>query len=458
VELRSLAPAETLIYLETNDLGEIAKSLSDSQAWKEFAASTPDFSPAYGVQTAIAISGFETSEGIVSLNVKPKFVLILDTNSYETTAKTVVETQISKFLTDAKLEKTDDKFVWTTKDNRKIFAVIVGSIAFIGNDESLIESCLQTQRGEKPNLLQNETLSKLREEKPLAFGYVSSEGVKELANFASVKLAIDSSEEDLVRSFIAKILPEFLQKSVTEISWKADKNAVGIEDKFFVKLNPDVANGLNDSLQKSSTIPNLDVYVPATAYSATSYNFASPNIAFQGLVKTIKSQTDETSGNIIEKFSNLSLQAYGVNDTRTFLENAENQIITAQFDEDGEQSVVIAKIKNEAKLKATIDEETKLKMIGNVAVFGDAESVEKCVIDTKATPLKLSLNSVITTVSRENIDAKSIIKNLANIKQSNEEKTLFSTTQTRTNTLGIERITVSSFGLFGKMLGILQND
>jgi hypothetical protein len=456
VELRSLAPAETLIYMETNDLGEIAKSLSDSQAWKEFATSTPNFSQLYGVQTAIAISGFETSESIVSLNIKPKFVMILDTNSFETTTKTVVETQITKFLADAKLEKTGDKSVWTTKDNRNIYAVTVGSIAFIGNDESLIESCLQTQRGEKPSLLQNDTLSKLREEKPLAFGYVSSDGVKELSNFAGIKLAIDTSEEDLVRSFIAKILPDFLQKSVTEISWKANKNTIGIEDKFFVKLNPDVANALNDSLQKSSETVNLNAYVPATVYTATSYTFASPNIAFQGLVKIIKSQTDEASGNIIEKFSNLSLQAYGVNDTRTFFENVENQIITAQFDEDGEQSVVIAKIKDEKKLKATIDEETKLKIIGDVAIFGDAESVEKCVVDMNVAPIILPINSAITTTLRENTDAKAIIKNLANVKES--EKLLFSTTQTRTSTNGIERTTVSSFGLFGKILQTVKTD
>jgi hypothetical protein len=456
VELRSLAPAETLIYLETNDLGKVAESLSDSQAWKELAESTPNFSQLYGVQTAIAISGFETSESIVSLNVKPKFVVILDTNSFETATKTVVETQISKFLADAKLEKTGDKSVWTTKDNRNIFAVIAGSIAFIGNDESLIENCRQTQRGEKPSLLQNKTLSKLRNEKPLAFGSVSSEGVKELANFASVKLAIDTSEENLARSFIAKILPEFLQKSVTEISWKANKNAIGIEDKFFVELNSEVAEAFNDSLQKSSEPANLNIYVPATVYSATSYNFVSPNIAFQGLVKIIKSRIDEPSGNIIEKFSNFSLQAYGVNDTRTFLENVENQIITVQFDEDGEQSAVIVKMKDKAKLKTIIDEETKLKIIGDVAIFGEAEAVEKCVVDTNTTPLTLPINSAITTTLRENTDVKSIIKNFANIKES--EKLIFATTQTRTNTVGIERTTVSSFGLFGKMSEIVKSD
>lgn len=458
LELRSLAPAETLIYLETNDLGEIVKTLTESQAWKEYASSTPDFSGFYGIQTAVAISGFETTQSIVSLNVKPKFVLIFDTNTFEAATKSAVETQIGKFLKDANFEKNNDKFIWTTKDNRKVFAVIAGSIAFIGNDESLIETCLQTKSGEKPNLLQNVTLSKLHDEKPLAFGFISAEGIKELSNFAGVKLAIDTSEEDLVRSFIAKNLPEILQKSLTEISWKAEKNQIGVEDKFSIKLNPEIANALNDSLQKSADFAELAKYIPANTYSATSYNFASPNLAFQGFVKTIKSQTDESSGNIVEKFSNLSLQAYGLNDTNTFLGNVKNQIISLQFDEEGENSVVIAKVKDKAKLKAVLDEEVSLKFIDDTAIFGDSESVEKCQSDMKINTFSALQNSSISTISQENTEVKPIVKHFAEIRNKNEEKLLFSTTQTQINALGIERTTVSSFGIFGKIMGIVNSE
>jgi hypothetical protein len=95
-------------------------------------------------------------------------------------------------------------------------------------------------------------------------------------------------------------------------------------------------------------------------------------------------------------------------------------------------------------------------MIGDIAIFGDAESVEKCVIDMNVTPISLPINSAITTTWREDTGAKSIIKNFVSVKDS--EKLIFATTQTRTNTLGIERTTVSSLGLFGKMLEIIKSE
>ena len=42
VDLRSLAPAETLVYLETNDLGKALGALTESRAFSEAAKRTPD--------------------------------------------------------------------------------------------------------------------------------------------------------------------------------------------------------------------------------------------------------------------------------------------------------------------------------------------------------------------------------------------------------------------------------
>src|SRR5882757_7244485 len=61
-DMRSLAPAETLVYLETNDLAAALQPIVDSKPFNEVAKSKPDFSALKGVQLAVAVTGFETSE------------------------------------------------------------------------------------------------------------------------------------------------------------------------------------------------------------------------------------------------------------------------------------------------------------------------------------------------------------------------------------------------------------
>ena len=60
--MRSLVPAETLVYLETNDLAAALQPIVDAKPFMEVAKSKPDFSALKGVQLAVAVTGFETSE------------------------------------------------------------------------------------------------------------------------------------------------------------------------------------------------------------------------------------------------------------------------------------------------------------------------------------------------------------------------------------------------------------
>jgi hypothetical protein len=60
--MRTLAPAETLVYLETNDLAAALKPIVDSKAFNEAAKRKPDLSALQGVQLVVAVTGFETTE------------------------------------------------------------------------------------------------------------------------------------------------------------------------------------------------------------------------------------------------------------------------------------------------------------------------------------------------------------------------------------------------------------
>jgi hypothetical protein len=196
IKLRSLAPQNTLIYLETNDLGIVLKTLTSTDSWKTLAVDKPNISAANGIQAAIAITGFETTSNDISLDVKPKFVVILDTNSYESTTISAVEQVVSTALSGAKPTKNQTEgttfLSWKTKDNRNLTAAISGNIAFIGNNEATIAEFLTVKAGTSPNLINNETLSELSNQKPLAFGLVTKKGAVEIGNILSVRFAIDA--------------------------------------------------------------------------------------------------------------------------------------------------------------------------------------------------------------------------------------------------------------------------
>ncbi len=462
--LRSLAPQETLIYLETNDLGEIFSAFKSSQSWETFAQEKPIIPALSGIQAAVAITGFETSESDVSLNVKPKFVVILDTNSYETTTISVIENQISKFLVNAKLKKTKKNNVtfltWTTVDNRKIIAAIIGNLAFIGNDESSINDFLAVKNGEKPSLLTNETLIELASQKKLAFGFVSKKGVNEIANFLSIRVAIQTSEQDIVRSLIAKILPNVVDKSIEEITWTANKSVSQIEDKFLIKLKPEVAKNLADSMETSKVnLSNTFQAMPINPFSTTIYNFKSNDLAFQGLIRTLGSQTDQISGKLIENFSQTMLQSYGISDNKKFFEAIEGNILTAQLDSEGEESFVVVNVKDVNKLKSAVikDKEFGLKIIKNVAILGDAETVSKVELGENIDNIK-KITYAVTTITDETEFAKSVIRDFAEIDPAQIGSKVFATTNSNVNTSGIERFRQSEYGLFGDFLKLAKQE
>jgi phage portal protein BeeE len=82
---------------------------------------------------------------------------------------------------------------------------------------------LAIQKGEAESLAADESLSRVYMANNLAFGYVSSEGVKQIAALTGVSVAVETTEETDGRSFIAEILPQILQNTTREIVWTASK-------------------------------------------------------------------------------------------------------------------------------------------------------------------------------------------------------------------------------------------
>src|SRR5215204_114887 len=370
-DLRTFAPADTLVYLETNDLGKALGALTDSRAFQDAAKAKPDFSAIQGMQTAIAVTGFEASETSVTaensvLNFKPRFVTIADTHTRNRYTLSFTEERLGEFVNETyggevtldSAEKSGGKsFVWTAKDGRKAFAFVKDSRIFFSNDETALEKSLAVFRGEADSLQKNESLGRMRDgaKDALAFGYVSTDGIAQISNFAGVSTALASTDDDEGRSFIARVLPQILRGSVREIFWTATRTEQGIEDKYAISLSPENASVLKETLVPAAqNQTNSAEFLPSDVSGVTRYNLQNPQIAWRSLLLVAGKNADAGSAKILIAFSGSLLDPYGVADAEAFLSVIDSEIWTAAFDTEGEKSVAVVTVKDTEKIKKSI--------------------------------------------------------------------------------------------------------
>ncbi len=497
VDLRSFAPAETLVYLETNDLGKTLGALTQSRAFQDAAKRTPDFSALSGMQTAIAVTGFEASENQVTaenavLNFKPRFVAIADTRTWNRYALSFTEEKLGEFVNETyggevvldTAEKSGGKsFVWTAKDGRKAFAFVKDSRVFFSNDAAALEKSLSVSRGEADSLLKNEALAKMRDtaKDALAFGYVSPDGIAQISNLAGVSSAVEATDDEEGRSFIARVLPQILRGSVREIFWTATRTEQGIEDKYLISLTPETSAVFKETLVPATlTQSNSAKFLPTEVFSVTRYNLQNQQIAWRSLLLVAGKNVDAASAKILIAFSGNLLEPYGVADAENFLSAIESEIWTANFDAEGEKSVVITNIRDAEKLKKMFaeakfkqgiktpdnpdfwhseDGTTTAALTMNKLILGDTESVQKCLavqtsgqnFTTNAAWQKFAETGAVAVTYGKDTSEK-IVEVLGEKKAENAQLLTNYTTEMRFNASGVERKTVSPFGLIGRIL------
>ncbi len=498
IDMGKLAPNDAIVYLETNNLAETLESLTESRAFQELATDKPNFSALENMQLAIAVTGFETSEKKITeensiLNFKPQFVAVAETHAWSWQTLLFAENQLNDFVMknygDAgKLERSDEAdgklFTWTASDGRKTFAYIQNSLIYFGNDWSAIEKCLAVKKGEAESLAKNDVLTRGYSENNLAFGYISSAGIAQIANFAGVSLAVETTEESDGRSFIARIVPQILQNTTEKIVWTANKTERGIEDNFSVSLTAETSSVLKETLATSFVSQtNSAEFLPPDFFSATRYNLKNPLLAWRSLLLLTAKNTDALSGKLLIRFSDALLEPYGISDAETFLSSIDSEILTARFDEDGDRSVSIVSVKDLERLKSSISKEINFNhssekrenaemwfsenkqltalFIEDKLLLGDGESVLKCLQAkrsgqsfTKTPKFQRFVESqaVAVTFGKDIDSATKIVEVLGKKKGENKKLATFYSTETRFTEKGFERKTVSDFGLIGTIL------
>ncbi|HYJ45831.1 MAG TPA: hypothetical protein VEV81_04385 [Pyrinomonadaceae bacterium] len=439
VEMTAYVPADSLLYLEANDLPDIASGLINTDAWRALApaagirsdlgrlgwlsrlASWTGIGSSEAVvfsraQIAVAVLGFGADEAGDTLKIKPRYAVVVETHTGESRTRTAIEQRLNDFARRAygepRVEQREAEGVkfttWAAPDGqRRIVAAISGSVAVVGNDQEAVDACLAVRRNERPSLKGNPQLEEMRRRvggggDALAFGYVSPEGAARLLEMAATVYATQISQDPRAQSAAASMLPSLAKKILGGAGWSAHLSDGLIEDRYFLGLQNGLAERLKTALASEQTATlTASELLPADTYSVSRYSYHDPAGAWHGLNATVTSQFDTLGAILVGRLLDAALKPYGIEEPDSFLRAIGPEIVTARLDDSGSSTVTIVEVQNEKTLRdfvtkrlganarsltvgndlmlvSTNEKRDAASFVGNHLLLGSEQNVRSC--------------------------------------------------------------------------------
>lgn len=441
IDISAYAPADSIIYLEADDLPAILAGLTATDAWRALAPAaglradlgrvgwlgrlsawtgvgTAESVVLSRAQVAVVVLGFETEgagDGVPVM--RPRLALVAETHTGHNRTRDAVV----KFAGDlarstfgeAKLEQAERDGLtllnWSqVNGTRSLRAAVSDGYAVVGTDEAAVEACLAVRRGERPAIAADARLAEMRERVgagggggALAFGYVPRQAAPRLSEIAAIFLASRMPLEAAEQSGTAVILPQLAARLLGGAAWGFHVGEGAADDRYFLELGEGIAPRLSAALASPrEQTSDPAALVPSDARQFTRYNFAEPVEAWRGVNAVVSSQVDFTVAPFIVKWLNEQLLPYGVESPREFLRAVGPEVATVRLDAEGERMALVAAARDEAALRALArkrfgnaqptrigdaeffaagdDAETAFAFAGSYVVTGDSESVRRC--------------------------------------------------------------------------------
>jgi hypothetical protein len=386
VDMAAYAPADSLVYIEFENLADVAQAIQQSEVWQ---AAAPVIAPNPGgrsrilttaaragigpvetvlfarAQIALVVVGLNTSEEDGSLKFRPDFAIIAETHTSRWRTKpSVVEAvkRLADFTYGASMcaERSDNaEYVECSVagGERKIIGAVEGTLVIVGNSDSAVRNCLEVRRGSRPSLRTDPEMLKVRStlttEKTLAFGYVSPANAGRLFSWAApllVRQALgDRQFEQLLAVSAGKIL--------RGIAWTATSSSQGIEDRFLFSLEPGIVSRLQPAFETGQRDENFWKLVPRRFQSLTIYRSKEPATAWTSLDSAVAFKLDALPAVLFGTLLRSSLSVYGIENPKEALATLSPPLLTLKPLESSDDSILVARVVDEAKLRQSLTKE-----------------------------------------------------------------------------------------------------
>lgn len=409
VDMSAYVPADSLLYLEMNNLPQVVGGLTSTNGWNSLAGpagiktglgrvgwfdklaawtgiGTADTIVYSRMQVAAAVLGLEAADGGQTLNVKPRVALVVETHSSAARTLATIEKNVGNFALRAydnpRIEKKEIDgvhwIIWNSPStDRRIVSAMIGSVAIIGNEEKAVEACLAVRRGERPSLSGNLELEEARLRVPyngtLAFAFIPSQGATMLSELVSAIYLGQLSDEAQEQSIAQNLVPQVAKKILGSVAWSTRLAEGRIEDSYFMSVNNDAGARLRSALSPTSSgTLEVTALLPSDTYSVTRYDTRDALTAWRGLSFSISSQLDPLLAIIVPRFLEAALTPYGIEDSDLFLQAIGPSVVTARLENGGHSTVLVVEVRDEKTLRALV-----LKRLGptppQIEMVGDAE-------------------------------------------------------------------------------------
>jgi hypothetical protein len=410
VDMTVYAPADSLIYLESNSLLNLARDLAGTEAWSSLSPFTPvnryiwqsrwlqDFCAWTGIgptqtviltraQVAMVIIDVGTTEAGKTLKIKPEAAILVETHTAEWRVRRAIEPLLKQFADRAygqpsvRRTVTDGGEVveWVSPaGNREIVATVHGSLLIIGNSERVVKECLAVRLNQRPSLREDTELQRMRStleaNTALAFGYVSAKNAARLVSIGAPlllgKAPGDLQFERLIASGAAKILGS--------IGWSSRPSNGSIEDRYLFSLQADVVARLKPLFKPVQASAQVLRVVPHDFNSLTIYQYEDSATAWKGFETALVSHLDTLSAVFFTSIVRSALLPYGIEEPVDFLHAVGPDLLTMRLEQNSERSILVAGVSNKQALQKIvargIGEKFRQERIGEIVV---TEALEK---------------------------------------------------------------------------------
>ena len=454
-EMSAYVPAESLAFVEANDLMGLANGITGTEAWRVLApplgapsqlipyswsirvARWTGIGSAEAVllarsQFALFFTHAQATESVNTLTIKPLAALVIETHTSPGRMKAVVEKHVGQFAQrsfgGASIARRQIEGVelveWKSPDNtRQLILAVVDTVAIVGNDESVVLRCIEIRRGRQPSLATNPQLQtmkqQLRGSQALVFGFVPKAGVKAVIQawaFARAGNAGDAAA-------IAPLISNAFGNLIDGFAWASRLDQSGAEDQCRVALAQGVSQQLSDDLTPEPPGDKLDFsFVPAEAISVTSYQLRNPARFWRELNAVVSSRSDVLTAVASRPLLKALLEPYGISDPDNFfpaigprvqlvrLDNSTPAVLIAQtFDKLALRKLAERRLGRQPKTEKF--EETEILIgsdgwsfafAGEYFLTGRADAVRRC-LDAKGRGQSIATNRSFTR-ARSTVD------------------------------------------------------